>query len=86
MTRFWFIVCLVFAATYVGIFIAIDLRQPKNVVAYTVTVVLQGVVWAICFRPQLEHGLMSLAAIFALVTIQAIGRWFVGYMQSLDAH
>jgi hypothetical protein len=84
MPRFWSAISLVFVAIYFAALFALRFRVPRDFAAYPLTAVLLSVVWAIIFRPQLEHGRMSLAAIFALVTMQAVGLWFAGYMLSFD--
>jgi hypothetical protein len=53
-------------------------------IAYPLTIVLLSVVWAIVCRPQLERGRVSLAAIFALITILAVGLCFARFMLSLQ--
>ena len=55
----------------------------KYRIAYPVTIALLSVVWAIVCRPQLERGRVSLAAIFALITILAVGLCFARFMLSL---
>jgi hypothetical protein len=44
----------------------------EEIIYGLVLVTLTTVVWAICFRPQLEACRVSLAAIFALVTMLAV--------------
>jgi type VI protein secretion system component VasK len=56
----------------------------EYLIAYPLTIALLSVVWAIANRPQLERGHMSLAAIFALVTLLAVGLCFARLMLSLS--
>jgi hypothetical protein len=95
MKLFWPIVCGTLVATFFVTRVVVAIWAPgisyrstmlqRYLVAFPVTVVLVGVVWAILCRPQLERGRVSLAAIFLLVTIQAIGLWFAQFMLSLDS-
>ena len=57
-----------------------DVGVMRKLITHTVTAMLLTVVWAICFRPQIEKGRVSLLSLFALVTIQAVGAWFARFM------
>jgi hypothetical protein len=54
-------------------------KHGNYFVIYPLTLVLLTVVWAITIRPQLERGRLSIAAIFGLVTIVAVGLYVASF-------
>jgi hypothetical protein len=60
------------------------LQAFRYLIAYPLTIVLLAVVWAIVFRPQIDRGRVSLAAIFVLITILAVGLCYARFMLSLS--
>jgi hypothetical protein len=56
----------------------------RQLLCYPATVALLSVVWAIVCRHRLERGRLSLADIFALITILAVGLCFARSMLSRE--
>ena len=92
MSRFWRIICLVLFAIFLAMIATPWLYPPvprafrteipvaQRLYIHSVTGVLVGVVWAICFRPQLEKGRLSILSLFALAAMQALYLWLVRVM------
>jgi hypothetical protein len=78
MSRFWLVICALLAAIFVGIGMLKDPHRgyepPLAVVLarYALLGCLVFVVWAICFRKQLESFRISIFALFMLITMEAI--------------
>jgi hypothetical protein len=76
MSRFWVIIVCVLVGPFV---LAVLPRQRlyatdsgQRLVFHLFTGVLVAVIWAICFRPQLERGRLTTTALFALVAMEAV--------------
>jgi hypothetical protein len=93
---FWIAVCGLLAAACAILYIEAsrgwdrtDLMQRVRadhewmIARHLLAAIMLSAVWAICFRPQLETGRLSLFAMFSLVTIQAAGLWLVRIMDLL---
>jgi hypothetical protein len=57
-------------------------RSERRLLCYPLTVVLLSVVWAICVRTQIERGRVTIAAMFGLVTLIAVGLFIARYVLS----
>ena len=83
MSKFWIIIWSVAMATlFVYFQLPMNVRGVPfpiwaKVVSYSVAATMVGIAWAICFRPQLEKGRVSLLSVFVLVSMQAILAWFI---------
>jgi hypothetical protein len=77
MDRFWMIICVILLAIFVAIAMlpgAATYEPPLAVVLprYALLGSSVGVIWAICFRKQVESFRFSIFSLFVLVTMEAI--------------
>jgi len=81
MSRFWQFICVVLAVVF---FVMWQLPHPQmpryddrptlaaQLVGFALLGSLVAVIWAICFRPQVEKLRISLFSLFALVAMEAL--------------
>ena len=81
MSRFWATIVLVFVGLFLFLQAGAALLLPprsygddaaRRLFFHVFTGVLVGVVWAICYRPQLERGRLTTPALFVLIALEAV--------------
>jgi hypothetical protein len=85
--RFWLTIVATLALALVTVFSLPPQRRRAEepslgirVIGAAVGVAVVGVVWAICFRVQLELGRISLFGIIMLITMEAVFFWAAQFL------
>lgn len=89
-SHFWVRCSIVFAMALIAILLCPRAFRGRpyplwgKALAYAALATIIGVAWAICFRPQVEKGRMSIMSLFSLIGMEALLFWFIRRVGTFD--